>query len=78
MDDILQVVTGLSSPGFLHSEIDIQLFVRFLRIFKSEILIQNFLIQDFFKISRPIVNENGISICQNLSLGVDNQKRIKF
>ena len=43
----------------------------FLRISKSE-----FLIQDF--ISRIIVNENGISIHQNLSLGVDDQKQIKF
>ena len=52
-------------------EIDILFFFPFLKIFKSE-----FLIQDL--ISRPIVNQNKISVYQNLSLGVDNQKQIKF
>ena len=33
-------------------------------------------IQDL--VSRLIVNENGISVYQNLSLGVDNQKQIRF
>ena len=47
------------------------LFFNFLKIFKLQ-----FLIQDF--ISWLIVNENGIYIYQNLSLGVDNQKQIKF
>ena len=42
-------------------------FLTFLRIVKSE-----FLIQDL--ISRLVMNEYGISIYQNLSLGVDNQK----
>ena len=40
-------------------------------MFKSE-----FLIQDL--ISRLIMNENGISINQNLSLDVGKQKQIKF
>ena len=43
----------------------------FSRILKSELLIQDL-------ISRLIVNENKISIYQNPSLGVDNQKFIKF
>ena len=43
----------------------------FFEDFKSE-----FLIQDL--ISQLIINENGISICQNLSLGVENQKQMEF
>ena len=43
----------------------------FLRIFKSEFLIQDLL-------SRLIVNEDRISMFQSLSLGVENQKQIKF
>ena len=35
-----------------------------------------FLIQDL--ISRVIVNDNGISVNQNVSLDVDNQKQIEF
>ena len=46
-------------------------FSPFLKVFKSE-----FLIEDLT--SRLIVNENEMSISQNLSLGVDNQKQIKF
>ena len=45
-------------------------FCPFLKIFKSEFPIQAL-------ISRTIMNENVISIYQNLSLGVDNQKQIK-
>ena len=56
---------------FLHPKIDALFFCTFLRIFKSE-----FLIQDL--ISRLTVKENGIFIYQNLSLGVDNQKQIKL
>ena len=44
-------------------------FCPFLRIFKSE-----FLVQDL--ISRLIVKGNGISIRQNLSLGVNDQKEM--
>ena len=46
-------------------------FHPFFKIFKPE-----FLIQDL--ISWLIVNKNEISVNQNLSLGVDNQKQIKF
>ena len=52
--------------AYLHPEIDTLYFSLF-GIFRSE-----FLIQDL--ISRPILNENEISVCQNLSLGVFNQK----
>ena len=54
----------------LHTKID-TLFLPFLRILKSEFLIQNL-------ISRLIVNKNGIPIYRNLSLSVDNQKQVKF
>ena len=53
-----------------HPKID-TLFSPFLRIFDSE-----FLIQDL--ISQVIVNESDLSIYQNLSLLVDNQKQTKF
>ena len=66
MDDILQVVAYLSSPSRL-----ISCFCPFLRIVKSELLIQDL-------IPRLIVNENGIYVYQNLSLGVDDQKQLKF
>ena len=66
MDDTLQVVAYPSS-----SQDRYPMFFPFVRITKSE-----FLIQDF--ISRLIVNENGISIYQNVSLGVNDQKQIKF
>ena len=56
---------------FLHPKIYTLFFFPFLKIFKLE-----FLIQDL--ISQVIVNENEIPIYQNLSLGVDNQKQIKF
>ena len=46
-------------------------FRPFLKIYKSK-----FLMQDL--ISRLIENENEISIYQNLSLGVDKQKQMKF
>ena len=46
-------------------------FCPFLRISKSE-----FLIQDL--ISWLIVKENGKFMYQNLSLGVDNQKEVQF
>ena len=62
MDDILQVVANLSLPQDCSP-----VFCPFLRIFKSE-----FLIQDL--ISRLIANENGIFIYQKLSLAVNNQK----
>ena len=52
-------------------EIDALFFTLLLNIIKSE-----FLIQDF--ICGLIVNENEISVNQNLSLGVDSQKQIKF
>ena len=39
----------------------------FLKIFKSEFMIQDWIFW-------PIVNQNVISIYQNLSLGVENQK----
>ena len=58
-------MTYLSSPKL------IPCFCPFLRIFKLEFPIQNF-------ISRIIVNKNGISTYQNLNLSVDNQKQIKF
>ena len=51
-------------------EID-TLFSHFLKIFRSDSLIQDF-------ISRLIMNQNQISIYQILSLGVDNQEQIKF
>ena len=57
----------------LHLEIDtlFVFFLHFFRTFKSEFLIQEL-------ISRLIVNENGVSVHQNLGLDVDNQKLIKF
>ena len=65
-DDILLVVAYLSS-----SQDWKPVFCPFLRILKSE-----FLIQDL--ISRLIVKENGTSMYQNLGLGANNQKQIKF
>ena len=64
-DDILQVIAYLSLFKLIPS------FCPFLRIFKLE-----FLIQDL--ISRLIVNENEISIYQNLTLGVGKQKQSTF
>ena len=46
-------------------------FHPFFKILKSEFLIQDLL-------SRLIVNQNEISVCQNQSLGIDNQNQIKF
>ena len=65
-DDILKVVAYLSLPQARL----IPCFLPFLRIFKSEFLIQGLL-------SLLIVNGNGISVRRNLNLGVDNQKQIK-
>ena len=42
----------------------------------SSCIAKEFLIEDL--ISRIVVTENGIFIYQNLSLGVDSQKQIKF
>ena len=42
----------------------------------SSFIAKEFLIEDL--ISRIVVTENGIFIYQNLSLGVDSQKQIKF
>ena len=46
-------------------------FSSFFKILKSDFLIQDLLF-------RLIVNENGISMYQNLRLGVDNQKQVRF
>ena len=46
-------------------------FYPFLRILKTEFLIQAL-------ISRQIVNQNVVYVHQNLSLGIDSQRKIKF
>ena len=60
-------ITGLCKTFMICPEIDTLFFFPFLKISRSE-----FRIQDL--ISRLTVNQNAISIYQNLSLGVGDHK----
>ena len=64
-----KVTTLCRNVSAICPEID-TVYLAFLKIFKSEFLIQAL-------ISQLIVNKNVISIYQYLSLGVDKQKQTK-
>ena len=59
-------------PIFLYREID----TLFLVVFEDVQVGVSFLIQDL--IPRQVMNENEISIYQNLSLGFNNHKHVRF